>query len=174
MGATSDNRRSNPPTPEIHIMADDFVRPAGEFFKPVIIRPMKPVKITQVIDAAVVVARNGNHLNVRLAENGQCAWHVARAGNEQKSFQAALLHQCRDFESLIMRVTANPNAVPLDLERNMICEVVTNRIRLGKHPALMGISTATQDQQRSPPHGRKRESCTQSVRSRFQMKSRGL
>lgn len=155
-------------------MADDFVRPAGEFFKPVIIRPMKPVKITQVIETAVVVARNGNHLNVRLAENGQCAWHVARAGNEQKSFQAALLHQCRDLESLIMRVTANPNAVPLDLERNMICEVVTNRIRLGKHPALMGISTATQDQQRSPPHRRKRESCTQSVRSRFQMKSRGL
>lgn len=73
-----------------------------------------------------------------------------------------------------MSVTANSDAMQLDIERDAICEVVTNRVRLRKRPSLMWISTATQDQQWGLPLGRKRESGAQSVRSSFQMNSTGL
>ncbi len=73
-----------------------------------------------------------------------------------------------------MRVTAYPNAVQLDVEMDVICEVVTNRVRLRKRQSLMWIPTAAQDQQWSLTSCRKRKSGAQSVRSNFQMKSRGL
>lgn len=66
-------------------MADDLVNPEGENLKPMIAGPMKPVMITQMIEAAVVVAGNGDHLDIGLAENSHGTWHVARAGDEQKS-----------------------------------------------------------------------------------------
>ena len=98
-------------------MTDFLVHPAGENLKPMIAGPMKPLKIAQVIEAAVVVAGNGYHLDVGLAENGSGAWHVARACDEQKSLQSALLHQRIDLESLIMRVTAYSNACLLYTSR---------------------------------------------------------
>lgn len=155
-------------------MADDLVHPATENFKPMITWPVKPVKIPQMIETAQVVAGDGDHLNIGLAENGLGTRHVACAGDEKQSLQTTLLHQRRDLESLVMRVTANSEAVQLDFEMNVISKVVANCVRLRKRPALMWISATSQDQKWSLPRSSKRESCAESVRSNFQMKSRGL
>ncbi len=66
-------------------MANNLVNPEGENLKPMMAGPMKPVKITHVIEAAGIVAGNRYHLDVGLAEDGRGTWHVARAGDEQKS-----------------------------------------------------------------------------------------
>lgn len=145
MDASSRTACLNPPAPEIHIIADDLVHPDGENPEPVMAGQMQPVRVPQMIEAAQVVAGNGYYLNVGFAEDGHGARHVAGAGDEQKSLQVALLHQRRDLERLIMRVTTKSEAMPLDFKRGVILEVVTNRIRLREHPALMRIATASED-----------------------------
>ncbi len=155
-------------------MADDLVHPTGKNLKPMMAGPMQPLEVSQMIEAAEVVAGNRNRLDAGLAEGGHGTRHVARAGDEKKSLQSTLLHQCRDLQSLIMRVTAYSDAVQLYFEGDMSCEVVTNRIRLRKRLSLMRISATSKDQKWSLPSCRKSESGAQSVSSNFQMKSRGL
>ena len=100
-------------------MTDNLVHPKGENLKPMLAGPMKPLEIAEMIEAAQVVAGNRNHLDAGLDEGGHGTRHMARAGDEQKSLQAALLHQRRDLHRLIMRVTACSDAVQLDVERNV-------------------------------------------------------
>ena len=102
---------SDPPTPVIDPATDDLMRPGSESLESLGMRQVQPVLVTQVGPTAEVIAGHGYDADTDFAEDRQGAWHVAGAGDEQKIFEAALLHQSSGFDRFIMSVTTDSEAV---------------------------------------------------------------